>query len=229
MVRARSNIFHMTLAATLVSCSSPNTVETGAGGASQNVVPVQGELQVISPEDQQPHAQYFIAQGDTANFPLRLSQGSIADFSIGFSSKHPSLKLNGGQLSISGVPAGAYNATLVARHRRNCEALKIKQCEINDQQVQSSYPATDLQGAVLITVVDLASLNPQGVGAGGGLLGQILRGEGLIGSLAKNFIGNKFGAAGGAGAAGGGFGGTQPTQGQGGVGQQGTVGGTVRP
>jgi hypothetical protein len=206
------------LAMMLANCSSPSTVETGGGAATQSIEPVQGELQVISPEDQLPHAQYFIAQGDNANFPLRMSQGNVADFSIGFSVKHPSLRLNGGQLSVSGVPAGAYNATLVARHRRNCEALKIKQCEINDQQVQSSYPSTDLQGSVVITVVDLASLNPQGVGSGGGLMGQILRGEGLIGSLAKSFIGDKFS---GAGAAGAGAGGTQPAQGQGGGSQGG--------
>ncbi len=187
-----------------IGCSSQSNVDVGgAAGASTALAPVSGELMFLDSSGAKRET-FFGVAGDNIDLPVQLSKGNVSEFSLGYSDKHPQIELNGARVSLRGPAAGAYHIAIVARHRANCQASRQTDCEITNRQVSKTYPLSDLQKSIVIKIVNQSDLSPTGVGQGGGFMGQILRGEGLIGNLAKMFMGGGAGGGGlfgGAGAA----------------------------
>lgn len=200
-------------------------VKTNGNGLNGMAQPGNGQsgtgLVLLHPQTQQPvPSTLTMAQGDTVSLSIQVSGISGSDVSFGFISKDGLIvQISGNQLTLSNVPHGLHNFSVVARSSVDCEKLGKQNCRPNGRPVEG-IQVFDIEKKYVVNAVDPNIEYTKKDSTGGGMAGQMARGEGFIGFLGKMFMG---GDGGGLGGMFGGLGGTTPQQGvpQQGVPQQG--------
>lgn len=134
--------------------------------------------------------------GESINMKISVTGANAADYSIAYKSTNLTMQISGDTVQIAQPRAGEYIASLIARNRTSCSASPESgvPCEVTGQKLQDKSQF-DLDRAFVLHVIDPVQQQAAtaGVGQGGGMIGQILRGEGLLGSLAKGMMGGMLG------------------------------------
>ncbi len=196
------------LVAASAACGSKTTAKK-SGAAGPSVAGRASAVRFVNPDNgMQLAPQVTSMTGEPIRLRLTLEGGNPADYSMGVrSSTLGSMQVQGAEIYAAQVPAGSHSVEVVARNARLCRDFfpTKPDCVLNGQVPLDHDVALDVTTSIVINVVsNFNQVDTTGLGQGGGIIGQVIRGDGLIGSLAKNFMG------GGIGGLGGGLGG-QPT------------------
>lgn len=182
----------------------------GLNGLPQNSGVSGPGLVLLHPQTQQPvPATLTMAQGDTVSMAIQVSGISGSDMSYGFMSKDGLvIQISGSQLTLSNVPHGLHSFSVVARSSSDCEKLGKQNCRPNGRPVEG-IQVFDIEKKYVVNAIDPNVEYTKKDSTGGGMAGQMARGEGFIGFIGKMFMGGN----GGLGGMLGGLGGTTPQQG----------------
>jgi len=182
------------LAAGVTSCGgSPKGVGMQDDVSKSNAVAKEGGARVlfINPDNQQVLAAEVSSKlAENIRLAVQLEGVDAQRFSIGYRLRQGlnGIQVQGNNVFIPSPGAGSYQLQIVARDVEGCMRLGQPDCRIDGRGVEESR-SYDLVGSLLINVIDPYRQVSTGKSTGGGIIGQVIRGDGLIGTLAKVFMG----------------------------------------